>query len=154
MAATKNRVPRLAVLAALALALVGAGCGGDDKKEYRDKVNDANKKFESQLAAAGAKMRAAGQSKSRQQYGEGAKDLQTAVTTFNSTLEDLDTPGDAEDEQKALTGALNTFSATVGRINDAVQSDDESAIRAEIGTLQSEAQRVESAGDDLEEAVK
>lgn len=148
------RRPSLVLLAALAAALFAAGCGGDDKGEYRDKVNDANDTFESELEEAGAKMRAAGQSKDRQQYSEGARQLQDAVTEFNDELESLDEPEEAEEEEKALVEALRKFSDTVGRINAAVQSDDETKIRAEIATLQPQAQQVESAGDALTQAVE
>jgi hypothetical protein len=138
----------------MALALLGAGCGKDEKADYRDKVDKADKKFENELNDAGAKMRAAGQSKDRQQYSDGAKQLQTAVSEFNSTLEDLKEPEDAKEEEQALIDALKRFSDTVGRINAAVQSDDEKAIRAEIATLQPQAQAVQSAGDALENAVE
>lgn len=148
------RRPTLVLVAALAAALFAAGCGGDDKGDYRDKVNDANDKFESELEAAGAKMRAAGQSKDRQQYSDGARQLQDAVTEFNEELEELDEPEDAKEEEEALIAALRRFSDTVGRINAAVQSDDETKIRAEIATLQPQAQQVESAGDALTQAVE
>jgi predicted nucleotidyltransferase len=99
-------------------------------------------------------MRAAGQSKDRRQYGEGAQQLQTAVRDFNDVLEDADEPEEAKEEEQALIDALNKFSGTVGRINDAVQRDDEAAIRTEIATLQPQAQQVESAGEALENAVE
>ena len=145
--------PMLFVAAVLAAALVAAGCGEDETKKYRDDVSTANKKFESELEDAGAKMRAAGQTKDRAQYSGGAQQLQAAVTEFSKKLEELDEPGAAKEEEKALIEALRRFGDTVGRIDAAVQSDNEKAIRAEIAALQPQAQQVEAAGNALEQAV-
>jgi hypothetical protein len=143
----------LLVGAALAAALFAAGCGEDETAKYRDSVDTANKRFESELKEAGAKMRAAGVSKNRAQYSDGAQQLQAAVTEFSRKLEELDEPAEAKEEEKALVESLRRFGGTVGRIDAAVQSDDEKAIRTEIAALQPQAQQVEAAGDALEKAV-
>ena len=144
---------KVVLLAGLAGALVAAGCGEDKTAKYRDSVDTANKKFESELKEAGTKMRTAGATKNRAQYSDGAQQLQAAVDEFSKKLEELDEPGEAKEEEKALVEALRRFGDTVGRIDAAVQSDDEKAIRAEIAALQPQAQQVEAAGDALEQAV-
>jgi Ribonuclease G/E len=142
----------------MAAALVGAGCGGDsdeDKaKEYREGLNEADSKFDRELAAAGTTMRAAGQSKSREQYGQGAQALQEAVDEFKADLEELETPSDAENEEEAVTEAVDEFAGSVRRINQAVQARDDDAVRLEAATVQQKGAEVDQAIDTLKEAVE
>jgi hypothetical protein len=144
--------------AALCAALVGAGCGGDSEedkaKEYREGLTEADRKFDQELTQAGATMEAAGQAKSREQYGEGVKQLQSATDDFKKELEELDTPGDAENEQEAVAEALDELSSAVGRINAAVQADDEEQIRSEVASVQASGVAVEQAIETLKDAVK
>jgi hypothetical protein len=99
-------------------------------------------------------MRAAGAAKSKEQYEQGAQQLQATVTEFKSELDDLDTPDGADDEQEELTKALTDFSGTVGRINSAVQSSDNDAIKAEIATLTPQAAKLDGAYKELAAVVE
>jgi Ribonuclease G/E len=152
------RTSRFVLTGALCAALLGAGCGGDseeDKKtEYREGLAEADKTFDSELTQAGATMRQAGQEKSREQYGEGVEQLQSAADDFTKELEELDTPKDAENEEEAVTEAVDEFSSSVGRINAAVQADDEAEIRAQVATVQTAGAAVDQSIETLKDAVK
>lgn len=153
-----SRRSRLVLVALLAGALVAAGCGGeseeDKKKEYRDGLIEADRKFDQELKEAGAAMRAAGQAKSPAQYQQGAEQLQTAVDDFKEDLDELETPEDAEDEQREVNEAVEGFSDSVGRIAAAVQSRNVAAIRAEDATVRARGAEVDRSIDQLKEAVE
>jgi hypothetical protein len=148
------RTRRFLLAGALCAALVGTGCGEDDTEKYRDDFNEAAESFESELKEASATMRAAGRAKSREQYGRGVEQLQSAGEDFRDQLEDLDPPEDAKDEQDDLDQAIDEFSTAVGSINAAVQSDDEDAIRAEASRVQTAGRAVDDAIKDVREAVE
>jgi hypothetical protein len=152
------RRSRFLAVPVLALALLGAGCGGDSgedkKKEYADKLDDASGSFNRELTAAGAVMRQAGQAKSREQYGEGAQQLQAAADEFKEELDELDAPEDAQDEEDDVVEAVDSFAESVGRINQAVQDEDDDAIRAEAGGVQAKGAEVDEAIRELKEAVE
>ena len=148
---------RLVLAVAAAAALFAAGCGESDedkKSEYRDGLTEADRKFDQELTRAGATMQAAGRAKSREQYGQGVEQLQTAVDEFKKELDELDTPDDAENEQEAVTEAVDEFAAAVGQINAAVQADDERAIQAQVLSVREKGAEVDQAIETLKEAVE
>jgi thiol:disulfide interchange protein len=153
-----SRTNRLVLVGALCASLLGAGCGGDSEedklKDYREGLTEADKTFDQELTQAGTTMREAGQAKSQEQYGQGVEQLQTAVDEFKSDLDDLDTPKDAENEEEAVTEAVDEFASAVGRINAAVQSDDEAQIRAEVASVQTSGAAVDQAIETLKDAVR
>lgn len=148
------RTRRVILAAALCAALAGAGCGEDEKKEYREGFNDAADTFEDRLTEAGSTMRAAGQAKSREQYAQGVEQLQTAGDEFRDDLDDLDPPEEAESKQRALASAVDQFSTAVGGINAAVQADDEAGIQAEASRVRAAGKRVDDAIKQVKEAVE
>jgi hypothetical protein len=152
------RRSRFLAVPVLALALLGAGCGGDsdedEKKEYADKLDDASGTFNRELTAAGAVMRQAGQAKSRDQYGEGAQQLQAAADEFKEELDELDAPEDAQDEEDDVVEAVDSFAESVGRINQAVQDENDDAIRSEAAGVQAKGAEVDQAIRELKEAVE
>jgi protein subunit release factor A len=152
------RPHRFILAAALGAALAGAGCGGDSEedkaKEYREGLTEADRKFDQEITQAGSTMEAAGQAKSREQYAEGVKQLQSATDEFKKELEELDTPDDAENEQEAVAEALDELSSAVGRINAAVQADDEARIRSEVASVQTSGAAVDQAIETLKDAVR
>ena len=153
-----SRTARLVTALALGAALLGSGCGGDsdeDKaKEYREGLTEADRKFDTELREAGTTMRQAGQAKSREQYGQGAQQLQEAVDEFKADLEELGTPSDAENEEEAVTEAVDEFASSVRRINSAVQARDDDAVRLEAATVQQKGAEVDQAIETLKEAVE
>ena len=148
---------RLVLAVTAAAALFAAGCGEseeDKKRDYRDGLAEADRQFDQELTRAGATMQAAGRAKSREQYGEGVEQLQTAVDDFKKELDELDTPDDAENEQEAVTEAVDEFAEAVGQINAAVQADDEEAIQAQVLTVREKGAEVDQAIETLKEAVE
>jgi hypothetical protein len=156
--APSSRPLRLVLATALAVALVASGCGGtsdkDRVKSYRDGLIEANTRFDTQLTQAGATMRAAGQAKSREQYGEGADQLQKAAVVFKKQIAALDTPSDAENEERAVVESVDRFTAAVGRINSAVQADDQQRIKGEVAAVQTSGAAVDQAIETLKDAVR
>ena len=153
-----SRAHRFVLAGALCAALLGAGCGGeseeDKAKEYRESLNDADRQFKQELTQANTTMQAAGRAKSREQYGQGVEQLQDAADEFKKELDGLETPSDAENEEEAVTEALDEFSSAVGRINAAVQADDEDQIRSEVASVQTSGVAVDQAIKTLKEAVE
>ncbi len=152
-----SRRSRLVVTGFVAAALVGAGCGGDSdedkKQEYAEKLDEAHGTFNRELTAAGATMRAAGQSKSRERYGRGAQQLQAATDDFKEELDELEPPSDAENEEEAVVEAVDEFAESVASINAAVQAGDDDTIRAEAANVQAKGAEVDQAIETLKEAV-
>ena len=154
MLSTKQaRRSSLVLLAALAAGLIAAGCGGPDEEEYREGYREAAEDFKSGSDSGGAKMRAAGQSKDKAQYSEGAREFQKAIDDFNGELEDLEEPDSAKEEEEAVRAALKRLSDAVGRVNAAVQSGSETQVRAEVAALDPLVQQVKSAEEALDEAL-
>ena len=143
----------LVLLAALAAGLIAAGCGGEDEEDYREGYREAAEKFKAGSDSGGAKMRAAGQSKDKAQYSEGAREFQRAIDGFNDELEDLDEPDAAKEEEEAVRDALQRLSDAVGRVNAAVQSGSETQVRAEVAALDPLVEQVRSAEEALDEAL-
>lgn len=158
MLTRSSRTHRFILAGALCAALAGAGCGGDSEedkaKEYREGLTEADKKFDQELTQAGTTMQAAGRAKSREQYAEGVEQLQSATDEFKSDLEELDTPSDAENEEEAVTESVDEFADAVGRINAAVQADDEKQIQSEVASVQTSGAAVDQAIETLKDAVK
>jgi Lon protease-like protein len=134
-----------------AVALVASGCGDDERDKYRDGLDDASDTFVKELNRGLAIMR---QRRSPSQYGAGAQGLQAATTQFQEDLEKLDTPSDAEDEEKALLDAVAEFGDAVGSLNAAVQAKDNKQIAAEGARLTNEAGAVDQGIERLKEAVE
>ena len=156
MLSLASRRSRPVLVAALSAAVLAVGCGESDEdkaKDYREGLTEAHKEFTSELQTAGAVMRAAGQAKSPQQYGQGAEQLQSAVEKFKEELDSLEAPEDAQDEEENVNEAVDEFSDTVGRINSAVQSKDTDAIEAEQARVRAEGQQVDKTIAELKEAV-
>ncbi|MEA2472614.1 MAG: hypothetical protein QOE06_529 [Thermoleophilaceae bacterium] len=153
-----SRLVPLVLAGILAAALVASGCGGssdkDKAKAYRTGLAAATKKFDTQLTQAGATMSAAGQAKSRAQYGQGAQQLQRAAVVFKKEIGALDTPSDAQNEEKAALGAVDRFTAAVRRINSAVQADDKAQTTANVAAVQTTGAAVDQAIQTLKDAVK
>ena len=136
---------RLLAAALAAAALVATGCGGSD---YKSKVEDAAKQFKKSSEAAGAKLRAA---KNKQQFAAGVEQFQGAVKTFNQKLQDLDPPKEAKAAQARLIKVLNTFSADVGAVRDALNKGDVSKIQTLQGKVVSDVGAVQSAAKELQD---
>ena len=134
-----------------AAALVAAGCGDDEREEYRDGLNEASDAFVKELNEGLAVMK---QRHSPAQYAEGAEGLQAATTQFQNDIEELDTPSDAEDEERALMVAVDEFGDAVGKLNAAVQSKNTKQIAAEGARLTKEAGDVDQEIERLKEAVE
>ena len=152
-----SRTHRFVLVGALCASLLGAGCGGDsdeDKtKEYSDGLEEAHKKFNSELTQAGTTMREAGRAKSKEQYEEGVEQLESAVEDFKAELDELETPSDVESEEEAVDEAVDEFAESVGQINAAVQAEDAEGIQAQQSQVQTSGAAVDQAIETLKNAV-
>jgi hypothetical protein len=138
---------KLKLLAAslCAAALVATGCGGGG---YKSKVEDAAKQFKKTSEDAGAKLRAA---KTKQQFAAGVEEFQGAVRTFNGKLQSLKPPGSAKAAQARLISVLNTFSADVGAVRDALNKGDVAQIQTLQGKVVTDVGAVQSAAKELQD---
>lgn len=151
------RTQRFFLAAAVCAALVGSGCGedeGDKAAEYRDALEEASDTFKQEQTKALSTIQAASQAKSRDQYSQGIEQLQRATDGFKKELDELDTPSDAENEEEAVTESVDEFNQTIGRINAAVQADDEKQVRAEAANVEASAAALDQAVETLNDAVR
>ena len=135
---------KLAASVLCALALAVAGCGGNS---YKSKVEDAAKQFKKTSVDAGTTLRNA---RTKQAFSAGVDEFQGAVTTFNSKLRSLSPPSGAKAAQARLISVLNTFSADVGAVRDALNKGDVAQIRALQGRVVSDVSGVQSAAKELQ----
>ena len=143
--------PRAVAISLATVALVGSSCGDSQREKYREDFNEASGTFVKELNEGLAIMR---QRRSRKQYAEGAEGLQVATQRFKDDVEELDTPGDAEDEEKKLIVAVDEFGTAVGTLNSAVQSGRTKQIAAEGARLAKEAGDVDQEIARMKEAVE
>lgn len=157
MLTRSSRLHRFVLAGALCAALAGAGCGEDEGEKadkYREDLKEASETFKQEQTEALTTVRAASEAKSREQYSQGIKQLQQATDGFKKDLDELETPEDAENEEEAVTEALDEFNSTIGRINAAVQADDEKQVQAEAANVQSAGAAVDQAIETLQDAVQ
>ncbi len=137
-----------------ALMVLPAGCGEDEKKEFREGVDEAHKTFQRELTQGNATIQAAARSKSVEQYGQGIQQLRAATDQFKEDLDELETPDDAANEQEAVDEAVDEFSTALGQINEAVQARDRAAIQAQGVEVSQKGAQVDQAIETLKEAVE
>jgi len=151
MLAQSSRIHRFIAVVALGAALLVGGCGGDSDeektKDYREGLTEAKEKLDRELTQAGAGGR------SRAQFGEDVEQLRAAIDEFKQDLDALDTPSDAENEEDAVTEVVDEFSASVGRINAAVQAKDKKRAAQEAARVQESGIALDQAIETLLEAV-
>jgi hypothetical protein len=136
---------RLVAAALAAAALVAAGCGGSS---YKSDVEDAAKQFKKTSQDAGQKLRAA---RNKQQFAAGVAQFQAAVKTFNGKLQSLKPPSSAKAAQARLISVLNTFSADVGAVRDALNKGQIAQIQTLQGKVVSDVGAVQSAAKELQD---
>ena len=145
---TLTRKHRFLAAAALCAA-VAAGCGGDDgKDEYRERLTPAKQKFDRALSQSG---NAGG---SRAQFAKDVERLQAAIAEFKGVLDELEAPSEAENEEKAVTEALDEFGTAVSGTNAAVQRKDKEAAAAAAQRVQTTGVALDQAMETLVDAVK
>jgi vacuolar-type H+-ATPase subunit I/STV1 len=150
----RTRRFRLILATTLGAAVLAAGCGEDETKEFRDGLDEAHKTFQRELTQGNATVQAAARSKSVAQYGQGINQLREANDRFKEDLDELETPSDAENEQEALNEAVDEFSIALGQINSAVQARDRARIQTLGVEVSQKGAQVDQAVETLKEAVE
>lgn len=119
---------RLLVVPALALALAGAGCGGD-KADFVDGYNAATAPLTQLMSDVGG----AGITPDGEASGQASKQLKRladGLEDVETRLRELDPPGDARDEFDAMLSSLDENTAQVRKLVKAMKSGDVQSISA------------------------
>jgi ribosomal protein L29 len=139
-------------LAALAVALPGAGCGGDDSDQFREDYNAAVEKLSRINSDIGsATGGAAGQSNDAI-----AKEFDKIADTAEQTrsdLADLDPPDDAKEEFDTLLSSLGKGVDDLRAVASAAKSDNPAKANEAVRDLARTGQEITEAENALKKAV-
>jgi ABC-type transporter Mla subunit MlaD len=139
-------------LAALAVALPGAGCGGDDSDQFREDYNAAVEKLSRINSDIGsATGGAAGQSNDAI-----AKEFDKIADTAEQTrsdLADLDPPDDAKEEFDTLLSSLGQGVDDLRAVASAAKSDNPAKANEAVRDLARTGQEITEAENALKKAV-
>ncbi len=139
-------------LAVLAVALPGAGCGGDDSDQFREDYNAAVEKLSRINSDIGsATGGAAGQSNDAI-----AKEFDKIADTAEQTrsdLADLDPPDDAKEEFDTLLSSLGKGVDDLRAVASAAKSDNPAKANEAVRDLARTGQEITEAEDALKKAV-
>jgi ribosomal protein L29 len=139
-------------LAALAVALLAAGCGGDDSDQFREDYNAAVEKLsriDSDIGSATGG--AAGQSNDAI-----AKEFDKIADTAEQTrsdLADLDPPDDAKEEFDTLLSSLGKGVDDLRAVASAAKSDNPAKANEAVRDLARTGQEITEAENALKKAV-
>jgi hypothetical protein len=138
-----NPTRTLLLLPALAIALAGAGCGNSDNNDFIDSYNEATAPLtELQTSLSGAP-----DELSLDKMADGLEDVK-------GKLANLDAPDDAQDELDALVAAIETNTAEVRKMSDAVKSKDVEELSAAAQSFSTQGQKLVEAEENLRKAVE
>lgn len=100
---------RALAVAASALALFAAGCGGDDKEDYVKEFNKVGTTLERTLTSLGTELTGSTDPKQiATKLEEGAK----ALTDAAGDLDGIDPPGDAEQAHEKIVSGVKDLAGT------------------------------------------
>jgi hypothetical protein len=140
----------------IAIALVAAGCGGDDD----DNGNSFKEDYLAQsgkIDGIGNDVGAAIQASSGQtntEIADAFNDLAIRTKTAVSALQRLDPPDDLADERDALAKALQRGQADLQRVAQAANDGDVDAFRAAGSALSEGAPAIRTAREELDKLAK
>jgi hypothetical protein len=139
-------------LAALAVALPGAGCGGDDSDQFREDYNAAVAK----LSRINSDIGSAAGGAAGQSNDEIAKEFDKIADTAEQTrsdLADLDPPDDAKEEFDTLLSSLGKGVEDLRAVASAAKSDNPAKANEAVRDLARTGQEITEAEDALKRAV-
>jgi methyl-accepting chemotaxis protein len=139
-------------LAALAVALPGAGCGGDDSDQFREDYNAAVEK----LSRINSDIGSAAGGAASQSNDEIAKEFDKIADTAEQTrsdLADLDPPDDAKEEFDTLLSSLGKGVEDLRAVASAAKSDNPAKANEAVRDLARTGQEITEAEDALKRAV-
>jgi cytochrome c556 len=148
MASHVRRVLLLALMVVAATALVA--CGGASKADYAKDVRGIINPLDDKLSSLNQDITAGGTAKDK---ADAIKKAQASIADAAKKLDDLTPPDDVKSEHDKFVAAVKKFGDDLGPIGDAVSSGDAAEAQKSFGTLQSDAQALQSAQDALEKKL-
>ena len=142
----------LALLAALAVALPLAACGGggdDDKDAYKKDAKAIADKLKTDVGTAQQNL----QSQDQQEIVTGLNQFRSSLTQATDDLEALEPPEDYKDVHDKLVAELNTVESDVQAVTEAVEAKDQSKAQQAAQKLQTDVQGLQQAGDEFDKKV-
>jgi ribosomal protein L29 len=139
-------------LAALAVALPAAGCGGDDSDQFREDYNAAVERLSRINSDIGSAAGGAGAQSNDAIAKEFNKIADTAEQT-RSDLAELDPPDDAKEEFDTLLSSLEKGVGDLRAVASAAKSDNPAKANKAVRNLAQTGQEITDAENALKKAV-
>ena len=139
---------RLLALCLAAVALVAAGCGGDDKGDYTNDVREIAQELDE--SSAGADLRNVNSTKELADALRRAADL---LDEAAGDLEDLDPPDEVSDAHGKLTDGARETADAFRRVADQAEGGSQEQVLASLNELLTSggAKKLEQALTELED---
>lgn len=116
----KIRIIAVLATALLAVGLI-AGCGGDEKADYGQEVEDILQPLGEQLQSLGTELSNAGD---EQALIDGLSAAESEIDDATSELESIDVPSDVEQVNTDLIAAISGFGDELGKLRTAAEQGD------------------------------
>ncbi|MGB6424741.1 MAG: hypothetical protein WBF18_05630 [Solirubrobacterales bacterium] len=144
---------KIRIIAMLATLLLAAGliaaCGGDDKADYGQEVEDVLKPLGEELQSLGTELSAASD---EQGLIDGLSAAEAEIDNATSALESIDVPSDVEQVNQDLIAAISGFGDELAKVRTAAEQGDTAQLQTlatalpQIATdFQAELSRVQDA---------
>jgi cytochrome c556 len=148
MASHVRRVLLLALMVVAASALVA--CGGTSKADYAKDVRGIVNPLDDKLSSLNQDITSGATPKDK---ADSIKKAQTQIADAAKKLDDLTPPDDVKKEHDKFVAAVKKFGEDLGPISDAVSTGNAAGAQEAFSKLQSDAQALQSAQDDLEKQL-
>lgn len=123
-------IKKIRIIAVLATALLAmgliAGCGGDEKADYGQEVEDVLRPLGEQLQSLGTELSAAS---SEQGLIDGLSSAESEIDDATSALESIDVPSDVEQVNQDLIAAISGFGDELGKLRTAAEQGDSAQLQ-------------------------
>jgi hypothetical protein len=143
----------LAVLAALAVAVPLAACGGDDdsasKDEYKKDAQAIADKLKADVGTAEQNL----ESREQPKIIAGLNQFRSSLTEATTNLEELEPPEDYKAVHDKLVGALRPVESDVQAVTEAIEAKDQARAQEAARKLQTDVQGLQQAGDEFDKTV-
>ena len=134
---------KIRIIAMLATLLLAAGliaaCGGDDKADYGQEVEDVLKPLGEELQSLGTELSAASD---EQGLIDGLSAAEAEIDNATSALESIDVPSDVEQVNQDLIAAISGFGDELAKVRTAAEQGDTGPVADARNRLAADCQRL------------
>ena len=142
----------LALIAALAVAVPLAACGGENgasKDDYREDARAIADKLKADLGTAQQRLN----SQDEKQIVNGLNQFRASLAEAKSKLGALEPPEDFQDVHDRLVAELNTLEQDVRAVADSFAAKDQARVQRAVQKMQADVQDLQQAGNEFDKKV-